>query len=69
MFSRRQVETCDVAEPLQLLRSLTADRHTALEFSGRLSLVVDGYNNDPRELFEMPEVRANIKRLDQAWPN
>lgn len=24
MFSRRQVETCDVDEPLQLLRSLTS---------------------------------------------
>jgi hypothetical protein len=30
--------------------------------------VVDGYNDDPRELFEVPEVRAYIKRLDQAWP-
>jgi hypothetical protein len=29
--------------------------------------VVDGYNHDPRELFEIPEVRAYIKRLDQEW--
>jgi hypothetical protein len=69
MFSRRQVETCDIDEPLQFLRRLTADRQTALEFCGRISLVVDGYNDDPRELFEVPEVRAYIKRLDQAWPN
>ncbi|MBK7676957.1 MAG: hypothetical protein IPJ27_20595 [Candidatus Accumulibacter sp.] len=68
MFSRRQVETCDVDEPLELLRSLTADRRTAIEFCGRISLVVDGYNDDPRELFEVPEVRAYIKRLDLAWP-
>lgn len=68
MFSRRQVEACDVDEPLPFLRSLTTDRHTALEFCGRLSLVVDGYNDDPRELFEIPEVRAYINRLDQAWP-
>jgi hypothetical protein len=68
MFSRRQVETCDVDEPLELLRSLTADRDVAIEFCGRISLVVDGYNDDPRELFEIPEVRAYIKRLDQAWP-
>jgi hypothetical protein len=69
MFSRRQVETCDMDEPLELLRSLTADRGVAIEFCGRISLVVDGYNDDPRELFEVPEVRAYIKRLDQAWPN
>jgi hypothetical protein len=68
MFSRRQVETCDMDEPLELLRSLTADRGVAIEFCGRISLVVDGYNDDPRELFEIPEVRAYIKRLDQAWP-
>jgi hypothetical protein len=69
MFSRRQVETCDMDEPLELLRSLTADRGVAIEFCGRISLVVDGYNDDPRELFEVPEVRAYIRRLDQAWPN
>jgi hypothetical protein len=69
MLSRGQVETGDLAEPLQLLRRITADRHTAIDFCGRISLVVDGYNDDPRELFEIPEVRAYIKRLDQAWPN
>jgi hypothetical protein len=68
MFSRQQVESCDVEEPLGLLRRLSADRHTAIEYSGRISLVFDGYNDDPRELFEIPEVRAYIKRLDQKWP-
>jgi hypothetical protein len=65
MFSRRQVETCDVDEPLASAQ-LTADRRAAIEFCGRISLVVDGYNDDPRELFEILEVRAYIKRLDQA---
>jgi hypothetical protein len=68
MFSRRQVETCDMDEPLELLRSLTTGRDVAIKFCGRISLVVDGYNDDPRELFEIPEVRAYMKRLDQAWP-
>lgn len=66
MFSRHQVETCDIAEPLALLRRMTADRHTAIDFCGRMSLVVDGYQEDPRELFEIPEVRAYVARLDQA---
>ncbi|NMQ06305.1 hypothetical protein E4Q08_14120 [Candidatus Accumulibacter phosphatis] len=67
MFSRLQVETCDVDEPLELLRSLTADRDVAIKFCGRISLVVDGYNDDPRELFEIPEVRAYVDRLDREW--
>lgn len=68
MFSRRQVEDGDVAEPLGFLRALTADRYIALEFCGRISLAIDGYNDDPRELFEVPEVRAYLQRLDQEWP-
>ncbi len=68
MSSRRQAETGDVGEPLEFLRRLTAEKATALEYSGRISLVVDGYNEDPRELFEIPEVRAYCQRLDQEWP-
>lgn len=67
MFSRHEVEACNVDEPLKLLRGLTANRHAALEYCGRISLVVDGYD-DPRELFEVPEVRAFIQRLDEKWP-
>jgi len=69
MLSRHQVETGGISEPLQILRRLTADRHSAMDFCGRMSLVVDGYQDDPRELFEIPAVRAYVARLDQAWPN
>jgi hypothetical protein len=68
MFSRRQVETSDIDEPLQFLRGLTANPRAALEYCGRISLIVDGYNDDPREIFEVPEVRAFIKSIDQQWP-
>lgn len=30
--------------------------------------MVDGYNDDPREIFEISEVRAFIKGLDAQWP-
>lgn len=69
VFSRRQVEERDLSEPLEFLRRLTASREVALEFSGRISLVVDGYNDDPRELFEIPEVRSFLQRLDLEWPH
>jgi len=32
MFSRRQVETSDIDEPLQFLRGLTANPRAALEY-------------------------------------
>jgi hypothetical protein len=50
MLSRHQVETGDITEPLEILRRPTADRQTAMDFCGRISLVVDGYQDDPREL-------------------
>ena len=68
MFSRRQIEECDITEPLEFLRRLTATSQVALNYCGRVGLVVDGYNNDPREIFEIPEVRDFVKALDQQWP-
>lgn len=35
---------------------------------GQMSLVVDGYNHDPRELVDIPEVRHFLKRLAAQWP-
>lgn len=68
MFSRQQIETGDIGEPLEFLRGLTADPRAALDYCGRISLMVDGYNDDPREIFEISEVRAFLKGLDAQWP-
>ncbi|MCA8994086.1 MAG: hypothetical protein KDA88_19045 [Planctomycetaceae bacterium] len=68
MFSRQQIETGDIGEPLAFLRGLTATPRAALDYCGRISLMVDGYNDDPREIFEISEVRAFIKGLDAQWP-
>ena len=33
-----------------------------------MTLVVDDYNNDPRELVDILEVRTLLRRLEAAWP-
>jgi hypothetical protein len=33
-----------------------------------MTLVVDGYNHDPRELVDIPEARALLRDLEAAWP-
>jgi len=33
-----------------------------------MTLVVDGYNNDPRELVDIPEVRTLLAQLEAEWP-
>ena len=68
MISRRQVEQQDLASVLDALKLFTANREDAWLYRGQMSLVVDGYNHDPRDLVDIPEVRSLLKRLGAEWP-
>ena len=68
MISRRQVEQCDVASVLKELKPLLATREDAWLYRGQMSLAVDGYNDDPRELVDVPEVRAFLRTFERQWP-
>jgi hypothetical protein len=35
---------------------------------GKVSIGVHGYDDDPRELFEIPEVRVFFRELDRQFP-
>jgi len=67
VLSREQVESSDQQEPMAFLQHIVSSTDTAMEFMGRVSLIVDGYNDDARELFEVPEVRRYLKALDDQW--
>lgn len=68
MISRREVEAADLASVLSRLKVFLATREDAWLYRGQMTLVVDGYNNDPRELVDIPEVRALLRRLEAEWP-
>jgi hypothetical protein len=68
VFSREQIMEMDLQEPLQVLRQLAGNPEKAVAACGRISVVIDGYNADSRELFEIPEVRRYIQQLDALWP-
>ena len=68
MISRRQVRSADIASVLKELKLFLATREDAWLYRGQMSLVVDGYNDDPRELVDIPEVRAFLRLLDAQWP-
>jgi hypothetical protein len=68
MISRRQVEAFDIASVLTNLKPFTATREDAWLYRGQMALAVDGYNDDPRELIDIPEVRALLQELYQQWP-
>jgi hypothetical protein len=39
-----------------------------LRFFGKVDFRIHGYDNDPRELFEIPEVRSFVRLLDEQFP-
>ncbi len=68
VLPRLQIEAGDTDEALGLLHQLMSNPEAMLSCCGRVSLVIDGYNDDPRELFEIAEVRTFIQALDARWP-
>ena len=68
MISRREVEAGDLASVLSRLKVFLATREDAWLYRGQMTLVFDGYNNDPRELVDIPEVRNLLRVLESSWP-
>lgn len=68
LISRREVEQADLPSVLSRLKVFLATREDAWRYRGQMTLVVDGYNNDPRELVDIPEVRSLLRRLEAEWP-
>ncbi len=58
----------DISEVLAVLKSLTGDRSSAMSAEGAVTLVFHGYDDDPRELEAIPEVREWFAKLFAAWP-
>jgi len=58
----------DIAEVLSALKSLSGDRASAMSAEGTVTLVFNGYDDDPRELESVPEVREWFAKLFEAWP-
>jgi hypothetical protein len=66
--SREDVERGDIVPTLNTLNVLVSSRESALKYRGRVDLRVHGYDDDPRELFEISEVREYLRRLDERFP-
>jgi hypothetical protein len=68
LISRREVDAGDIASVLSRLKVFLATRQDAWRYRGQMTLVVDGYNSDARELVDIPEVRALLCSLEAEWP-
>ena len=58
----------DISGVLGALKSLSSDCSSAMSAEGAVTLVFHGYDDDPRELEAIPEVRKWFAKLFEAWP-
>lgn len=63
---RCEVEACDTAPFIERMSPLVAKPQP--EHAGGFVFMVDGYNDSPDEIYEIPAVRAYYRKLDQEWP-
>jgi hypothetical protein len=66
--SRDQVVHMDLSGPLRKLRGLMSNAATVAARKGKLTLVFSGWESDPRELYEIDEVRNYFAALDREFP-
>lgn len=68
-IARSDTESQDASELAHhLLAEYMCDQATIVANRERLNFAWDGYDRDPRELFEIPEVVAYIEDLNKRWP-
>ena len=68
VVSRRDVESGDLSEILGSLQHLVGSTEIATTYRERVDLTFEGYDNDTRELWEIPEFREFVSRLDEQFP-
>lgn len=67
-IEREDIESRDISPYVSNIDSFFATRESFVKCIGRVEFSVDGYNDDPRELWEIPEVRGFLRDLDSARP-
>lgn len=68
VISKDQVHAGDITTPLGVLQRLLESPDTARDFAERVDVVFHGYDDTTLELFEIPEVREFVTKLDAQFP-
>lgn len=68
-LTRQEVESGNIASALERLHVLAGSRDSAMRYQESLLFVVEGYDDDPRELQEIREVRDFFANLTGHWPH
>lgn len=68
VFHREAVESGEIESSLSLLNAFTVNADVARKHANALTVVFEGFESDPRELYEIAPVRAFVAQLTNAWP-
>jgi hypothetical protein len=68
VVERAEVQRNDTGRTTAFLKRLISESDLALAHEERIDLTFSGYDDDPRELFEIEEVRTFVRTLDDSFP-
>lgn len=69
LTTRREIEECNLGSAIERLLELSDNPQHARDFCGAVAWVVDGFNDDHRELYQIPEVRRYFQGIHASWPH
>jgi hypothetical protein len=67
-IERQSVIDCDPSYMLELLKNFTTTRTQVVDYEGCITFYFDGWDDDPREVAEIPEIRAYFAALTAKFP-
>lgn len=68
VISGQQIKSKDFQPIISTLNRLFDDNETVKYFFERVDIGVSDYDDDPRELWDIPEVKTYLKQLDKLFP-
>ncbi len=66
--SREEINLGDIEPALSILKQLISSPDIATTYKEKIDIAFHGYDTDFRELFELPEVRDYVHKLDEKFP-
>jgi len=67
-IDRKDIEAKNIGNALEFLTELLCAREIVMSMKDKVEFSVHGYDDDPRELYEIPEVLEFLRQLDEVWP-
>jgi hypothetical protein len=67
LFTRSEIEAAAVGSAVERLMLFSDVEENVRRYEGRVALLFEGYDSDPRSLVEIPECVAFFRAVDRQW--